>query len=95
MKLRVWNVATGKQQASFYLGCSSVAWTPDGNYLAIGQEGGKAVVWNVAKEESLVTLNAHSDDVTALAISANGKVLATGSYDKTVKLWDISRLLGK
>jgi WD40 repeat protein len=32
----------------------------------------------------------HSDDVDCLAFSHDGKVLATGSADKTIKLWDMT-----
>jgi WD40 repeat protein len=32
----------------------------------------------------------HSDVVTSIAISPDGKVLATGSYDRTVVLWQLS-----
>jgi WD40 repeat protein len=33
--------------------------------------------------------SAHSDSITDLAFSPNGKILATASKDKTVKLWNI------
>jgi len=34
------------------------------------------------------TLGGHADEVTGVSFSPNGKLLATGSRDKTVKLWD-------
>lgn len=36
-----------------------------------------------------LTLQGHQDWVSALAISANGSILASGSLDKTVKLWHL------
>jgi WD40 repeat protein len=33
-------------------------------------------------------LKTHTDTVEAVAVSTDGKLIATGSFDKTVKLWD-------
>jgi len=35
-----------------------------------------------------LTLKGHTDPVYAVAVSPDGKLLATGSFDKTAKLWD-------
>ena len=37
--------------------------------------------------EELATLKGHDDVVNSVAFSPDGKTLASGSYDQTVKMW--------
>jgi WD40 repeat protein/beta-lactamase regulating signal transducer with metallopeptidase domain len=60
------------------------------------QEVSELKLWNVADvgENKLLTplaaLPAHGNRVFGLAFSRDGKTLATGSWDKTARLWDYS-----
>ena len=45
-------------------------------------------VWSLETGQRLVTLRNHSDGVTCLQF--NDSVIVSGSYDKTVKLWDFT-----
>ena len=45
-------------------------------------------VWSAYTGDRLLTLKSHTDGVTCLQF--DDKVIVSGSYDKTVKLWDFS-----
>ncbi len=39
--------------------------------------------------KDIITFNGHKDKVSSVAITPNGKYVISGSYDTTLKLWDI------
>ncbi|KAF9536575.1 hypothetical protein EC957_010423, partial [Mortierella hygrophila] len=45
-------------------------------------------VWNIAAAQAGVVLSGHTQQVTAVAFSADSHWIATGSRDLTVRLWD-------
>jgi WD40 repeat protein len=69
---------------------SAVRFSPDGRLLAVGYRNGRSHLWSTSNWEPVTRLLAGDvGDIYSLAISRDGRTLATGSVDRTVWLWDI------
>jgi hypothetical protein len=68
----------------------SVAFSPDGQCLAVGSMNGEVGVWQVVRWKQIMTLSGHLGWVWSVAFSPDGARLASGSDDGTVRLWEVS-----
>ena len=66
-----------------------MAFSSDGHRFAVASDIG---IWlyDVATSRELALLTGHTGGVNAVAFSSNSTKLASGSYDNTVKVWDVA-----
>ncbi|MBI3460117.1 hypothetical protein HY009_04220, partial [Candidatus Acetothermia bacterium] len=88
---RLWDVSTGKVLRRFGpVGTVfSSAFSPDGKFL-VGGTGEDLLVhiWDVASGREMRTLSGHEGWVHAVAYSSDGKLIASGSADHTLRVWE-------
>ena len=70
----------------------SVAFSADGKMLAsAGTTNSNIGVWDIDKRQARhPCVDHHSDIITGLAVSRDGKRIATGSHDATGRTWELS-----
>ena len=69
----------------------SVAISSNGRYWAAGSKRGGVRVWREAGQTLHLVWQAHTDTTASLTFSPDERLLASGSWDGSLKLWDLER----
>jgi WD40 repeat protein/tetratricopeptide (TPR) repeat protein len=91
----VHDATSGELVAKLQLGSTMseqrVAWHPDGERLAVaGGPDSRIQIWNVPAKRQVATLEGHVQQVTFVTFHPDGGLLASFSWDGTVRLWEPS-----
>jgi len=89
----LWDVQTRKLTGRLKGGVRSMTFSADGTMLATECSAGGAQcdvqIWGVKEEKVVATLKAKGPVVQAMTFSGDGKSLAVGYGDGTIRVWDV------
>jgi len=103
-KIYIWDVETGEMVYTLgdaeidempntvadILGpIGSVAYSPDGHLIILGNDDGTIEVWDVDARELVNILHGHTDGLTTVLFSPDGWFIASASVDGTVRIWGV------
>lgn len=67
---------------------NSVAYHPDGHFIASGAKDHTVRIWDVQTGQLMHCLTEHEKPVNSVVYSPDGRFLASASNDKTIRIWD-------
>ncbi|KAF2292673.1 hypothetical protein GH714_026631 [Hevea brasiliensis] len=102
--LRIWDVNDFKSQKQVIkpklarpgrIPVTACAWDCEGKCIAGGIGDGSIQIWNLkpgwGSRPDVYLEKAHSDDITGLKFSSNGRFLLSRSFDGSLKVWDLRK----
>jgi hypothetical protein len=95
-QVKLWDAATGQLLHEANLPTSglvfSLKFSPDGKTIAAGSgrqgQVGAVTMFDAATLRELRTLSGHTDFVSSAVYSLDGKLILSGSWDRTLKVWE-------
>jgi len=96
-KVRIWNQRDGSSRVfhNSDTGIWSACFSPDGRQIAAGNSVGDVLIWEVRSGHLVASWKGHTNVLTRIAFMPNGKGLISGSWDNTMRYWDIGSTLSQ
>ena len=94
-KVFLWNLSTGKSSVVYNSAGTeimSLKFNNAGTILVFGDKKGILALLNL-RTNKVSKIKAHSARIPDIQFSPNDKLLATASYDGTIKIWNSTRLI--
>lgn len=89
--VQLWDLKARRERASLHSDqdAFSLAFSPEGSRLAVGDFRGSVRLWNAGTGDLLAVVQAHRDIIYSLTFSPDGHQLATACKDGQVKIWAV------
>ena len=72
------------------MSCECLAFSPDGTLIALALDSGPILLGDLEKQTELARLEGRSAPADKLAFSDDGSLLASTSWDETLRIWVLS-----
>jgi eukaryotic-like serine/threonine-protein kinase len=92
-QVNVWGATNGEKLVRLVgsegIGPSSLAWSPDGAYVAVGGNPKDVAICSATTGKLVRRLDAQKQMIESIAFSPDGRLLASGSWDQTIHIWTV------
>ncbi|WP_448519193.1 OmpA family protein [Rhodoflexus sp.] len=94
-KVTLWNATNGRILNSYQVtdpeNYSGASFSRDGKLMATSAYGSSVRIWDLSNGKLIATLGGHRQIVRMSRFSPTDELIASGSYDGTIKLWRLKK----